>query len=700
MGFLHNKTILLLVFPPFVGIAFTQPARVTTSDWPSYGNDPGAMRYVDLNQINTTNVSSLTPAWIFHTTVMNPSTSFESQPIVVNNTMYVTSSHGHVFALDPSSGALKWTFNPDIPPLSELAVCCGQTNRGVAVGDGKVFVGQLDASLVALDANSGNVVWKVQVDDYHLHWTETMAPLFVNGKVIIGASGGEFQLRGHVSAYDSATGKLAWRFDTVPGPGQKGNDTWAGNSWMRGGATVWTTPAVDPQLGLLYITTSNAAPDLNGSARAGDNLFTASVVALDVNTGAYKWHFQEVHHDLWDYDATQPVHLFTATKNGEQIPALAHANKNGNYFILDRRDGTPIFDVTETKVPTDPDWQHASPTQPMPSTDPLIPQSVETPIPGTTSADFWTPPQEQTLLIQPGFESGPEYAPSAFSPRTNYAYINAGGYDPWTIRSSPTLFNSLGSSGNGNIMGVQGFGLLDAVDTTTGKIVWKIQTPEKLVSAVTVAGDLVFFGEGNGTFNAVDAKSGVNLWSFKSTDAGVGGANGNSAAYVVNGREFIVMGFGGNARERGDGATSPVGDALIAFSLPVGNGPPAVVTASPKQVDTGAIPESNLIPPVTSAPPDATVVTLNTHDLIFKPNQFTVKAGQKVAVHIVNSGDSDMNFAVQLPNGTFGLLSAVKAGTDAFFVFTAPSQRGDFKFFNPLVPVRFFGKDGTIHVTS
>ena len=242
--------------------------------------------------------------------------------------------------------------------------------------------------------------------------------------------------------------------------------------------------------------------------------------------------------------------------------------------------------------------------------------------------------------------------------------------------------------------------MLDAVDTTTGKIVWKIQTPEKLVSAVTVAGDLVFFGEGNGTFNAVDAKSGTKLWSFKSTEPGVGGANGNSAAYVVNGREFIVMGFGGNARERGDGATSPVGDALIAFSLPTSNNEPAVVTASPKQVDTGAIPPSNLIPPATSAPPGATVVTLNTHDLIFKPNRFTVKAGQKVAVHILNSGDSDMNFAVQLPNGTFGLKSEVKAGTDAFFVFTAPSRPGEFKFFNPDSPVRFFGKDGTIHVTS
>ena len=224
-------------------------------------------------------------------------------------------------------------------------------------------------------------------------------------------------------------------------------------------------------------------------------------------------------------------------------------------------------------------------------------------------------------------------------------------------------------------------------------------SPDKLVSAVTVAGDLVFYGEGNGAFNAVDAKSGAKLWSFKSTDAGVGGANGNSAVYVVRGREFVVMGFGGNARERGDGANSPNGDALISFSLPTNNAP-TVVTANPKQVDTGDIPASNLIPPVTSAPGDATVVTLNTHDFIFEPNQFTVQARQKVAVHILNSGDTSMNFAVQLPNGTFGLASTIMPGTDVFFVFTAPSQPGDYKFFDPISPLRFFGNDGTMHVTS
>jgi alcohol dehydrogenase (cytochrome c) len=701
MATFRTKTFWAIASFAFIGLAWmllAQTTGFTSMDWPFYGNDQGEMRYADIDQINPANVATLTPAWTFHTTVMNPGTSFESQPIVVNNTLYVTSPHGHVFALDPLSGSQKWMFNPDLPPLSELPVCCGQTNRGIAFGDGKVFVSQLDASLVALDASRGSVAWKVTVDDYKLGWTETMAPAFVNGKVIIGASGGEFQLRGHVTAYDSATGKQLWRFDTIPAPGQPGSETWTGDSWKTGGGTVWTTPAIDAQLGMVYITTSNAAPDLNGSLRAGDNLYTASIVALDVNTGAVKWHFQEVHHDLWDYDATQPAHLFTLNRNGQQIPAIAHANKNGNYFILDRRTGTPVFNVTETSVPTTPDWQHPSPTQPKPATDPLIPQNIEAAIAGKTSAPMFTPPNEQTLLIQPGFEAGPEYAPSAFSPRTGYAYVNSGGYEPWTYRSTPQIFNTIGSTGNGNVPGVQQYGLLNAVDTATGRIVWNIKTPEKLVSSVTVAGDLVFYGEGNGTFNAVDAKSGGKLWSFKSSEAGVGGANGNSAVYVANGREYIVMGFGGNARERGDGQTSPVGDALIAFSLPIGTlTSPTVTATGVKQVPTGAI--QNMVDPMAAAPADAAVVTINTHDFIWDPGEFTVKAGQKVAVHIVNTGDTPMNFAMQLPAGPVQLKGAVMPGQDSFFVLTAPGQAGDVKFFNPAVPLRFFGNDGVMHVT-
>ncbi len=665
------------------------------------------MRYVDTDQINPSNVAQLKPAWIFHTNVANPATSFEAQPIVVDGTMYVTSPHDHVFALDAATGALKWTYNPtDMPKLSDLHICCGQVNRGVAVGKGKVFIGRLDAALVALDANTGNVAWKIAVDDWHNKWTETMAPAYVDGKVIIGGAGGEFQVRGHVSAYDADTGKMLWRFYTVPGTGELGNDTWAGDSWKTGGGTVWSTPAIDPALGLLYITTGNAAPDENGSMRAGDNLFTSSIVALDLNTGAHRWHFQEVHHDLWDYDAVQPPHLFTMERNGGQIPAIGHANKNGFYFILDRRDGKPLYDVTEVPVPAGPAFQNASKTQPMPATEPLIPHAVEKTPPGMQSGPIFTPPQEQPILIQPGFESGPEWSAGAYSPRTRYSYIPAGGYAPWLYQAMPDQVNSLGSTGaEAQMPPLDKYGLFDAVDTTSGKIAWKVKTPQKTVSGVVVAGDLVFLGEGDGHFDALDAKSGAVLWQYKNDAESVGGANGSAAVYTIGGREYVVMAFGGNARERADsgGQSYLPGDALIAFALPQPGqegAAPNMVMADPQQVETGMIPDSAMMAAVHTAPAGAQVVTLQTHDFNYYPSTFTVGAGQKVAVHIVNTGVPVAGFAVKLPTGPIALKGGVKPKEDAYFVFTAPNAPGDYEFFSPLGAERFFGMKGMMTVAA
>ncbi len=672
-------------------------------DWPFNGNDPGGMRYVNFDQITPSNVTGLAPAWIFHTGVSSENTSFEVQPIIVNGVMYISSPHNHVFALDAATGALKWTYNPELPPLSQLGILGGgPSNRGVAVGAGKVFIGQLDATLVALDTTTGRVVWKVAVDRWQDKWTETMAPLFVDNKVIIGASGGEYMKRGHVSAYDANTGRMIWRFFATPGPGEFGNDTWAGNSWQTGGGAVWTTPVADTQLGLLYITTGNAAPDLNGSQRAGDNLFTASIVALDLNTGLRRWHFQEVHHDLWDYDSAQPAHLFTLERGGQRTPAIGHANKNGFYFILDRRDGKPLFEVREVPVPTEPAWQNAARTQPVPTTEPLIPQAVETVPPGMKAAPFWTPPQETPLLIQPGFESGPEWTPSAYSPRTRIAYIQAGGYEPWIYHSIPPVVNSLGSTAFDAPTGVENYGLFTAMDTTTGRIAWRIRTPEKIVSGVVVAGDLVFFGESNGKFNAVDAKSGNILWSFKSDRAGVGGANASPAVYMVNGREYVVNAFGGNIAIRTGIDISPTGDAVIAFALPRAGqttaSPATVVRATPQPVNTGEIPESAKRGSVASAPADARVIELNAHDLDFHPNTFTAFTGEKLAVRIINSDVMPIGFAVMLPSGPIALKDPVKPGESANFVFEAPTQPGVYDFFSPIGSQKFLGLTGQMRV--
>ncbi len=673
-------------------------AQVASSnvDWPYYGNDLGGMRYADIDQINSATVSLLQPAWIFYTGIVGDETSFESQPIVSGGALYVTSPHGHVFALDATTGAVKWAYTPDMPPLSKLAYCCGQVNRGVAVGGGKVYVAQLDANLVALDAGTGAVAWKIAVDPWQAAWTETMAPLYVNGKVIVGASGGEYMRRGHVSAYDAATGKMVWRFYTAPGPGELGNDTWAGESWRTGGATVWTTPVADTQLGLLYITTGNAAPDENGSRRAGMNLFSCSVVALNLDTGAYKWHFQEVHHDIWDYDSAQPAHLFTLTRNGRQIPALGHANKNGYYFLLDRRDGTPLFDVKETPVPTEPAWQNPWPTQPVPAIDELIPHVVNVVPKGLTAAPFWTPPQETPLLMQPGFEAGPEWCPSAYSPRTGYSYISAGGVEPWLYHSIPPLVNALGSTGADKIPGIENYGLLDAIDTNTGKMAWQVKTPEKIVSGVVVAGDLVFFGESQGKFNALDARSGKVLWSYeipktdqeKSRETSpakttMGGANGAPAVYMVNGREYVVMAFGGNNQVRSNAQVSNQGDALIAFALPTpGAVQPNISVANVKDVESGEISDANRIAGVATPPAGARTIELEVNDLDFNPSSFTVLAGERVAVHIVNHDFSDAGFAVELPSASYALKDPVAPGASTYFVFTAPRQPGTFEFYN------------------
>ena len=672
-------------------------------DWPYYGNDIGGMRYQNINQINTNNVKNLRPAWVFHTGVTNsPLLSFESQPIIVNHTLFVTSGEDHVFALNPVTGDIKWTYNPNLPKLADMAICCGVDNRGVAVGGGKVFIGQLDANLVALDQNTGKVVWKTAVEDYHKGFTITMAPQYIDGKVLVGVSGGEFETRGSLSAYDANSGKLLWRFYTIPGPGQPGNNTWANISWKTGGAPVWDTPVYDPKLHLVYFSTGNAGPDLNGSLRAGKNLYAASVVALDVNTGQLAWYFQEVHHDIWDYDGPQMAQLFTVDKGGQHIPAIGHANKDGWYFILDRRTGKPIYPVTEKPVPTSPSWQNPWPTQPE-STISLEPHSVSKAPSGMKAAPIFTPPGPTPLMIQPGFETGPEWPAGAYSPRTHYVYVPSGGYEPWAFQASQTMNGTMGSAGRGiKTNKISSYGLWTAVDTTTGKVAWQIKTPFKALSGMVVAGDLVFFGQSNGQFDAIDARSGKLLWSYMANMSGMGAPNGSPAVYEENGVEYVVMAFGGNHRQRADyaSAISPLGDALVAFALPQmlssSSSSPHVVKASPKLVDTGA-PET--YPTVDKPSPNAKVIELAIDQRQFTPDTISVSAGQLIAFHITNKGVDPVNIAFELPTGPVGPISDLAPGKSEYFQLYAPSKPGTYKFFGP-GDLKFQGLQGALKVTA
>jgi quinohemoprotein ethanol dehydrogenase len=579
---------------PFI-LFMTIAAVATTAlgqnvNWLSYGNDLANTRFQNLDQINLTNVHKLKVAWVFHTGVLDPLGELQASPIVHNGTMYIVDGHSDVFALDAATGKQIWAYKPteiagEMPPLTDIKVCCGRVSRGVGFAPGRVYLGRLDGYLVALNAETGVPVWKTRVVDYHDRFALTMAPVVVNGLVIVGSSGGEYEVRGQVAAFDAHTGAEVWRFRTTSGGG------WAGDSFVRGGAAVWNSPAIDRELGLLYINTGNAGPDINGIDRMGDNLYAASIVALDIATGQVRWHFQETHHDLWDYDSAQSIVLFPASKRGDDgeratIPALGHCSKNGNYYILDRRNGEPIFPVTEVAVPTTPSWQNASPTQPVSAVEPLtpldfVPGTIDTTkltaaFPGILLAPEWTLPQEQLYLIVPGDDGGCEWNPAGYSPRTGYVYYGTR-YEPTTFQTSPA---NTGPDANGLFLGstfdevtpqegVINFGLYGATDTGTGKVTWKIRIDQPAKSGVLIAGDLVFFGEGNGKFHAVDARTGQVLWTFDgpANVLHAGGAESNPVAYMVKGREYIVNAFGGNVPDRNNFPPNPVGDAFIAFTL-------------------------------------------------------------------------------------------------------------------------------------
>jgi len=519
-------------------------------DWRYHGNDLSNQRYQDVDQINPNNVAKLKPAWVFHTGISDPNMSMEMTPLVVDGVMYVPTGDDDVFALNAVTGKQIWAYHPtDMPALSTLPICCNNDNRGVAMGNGLIFVARLDATLVALNAATGKVVWKTVVDLSSNGAAMTIAPQFADNKVIVGVSGGEFAVRGHVDAYNPETGKLIWRFYTTE------PSSWAGNSYLTGGASVWGNPSYDPELHTLYFTTGNAYPLLSGGGRAGMNRYSSSIVAVDVRNGEFKWYFQYAHHDMWDFDGPQPTVLFT-TRDG--IPALYHTSKTGYTYILDRRTGKSLFPYTDVAVTTSPSWQYPWPTQPESSIESLTEHAVEEgPLPaGFTAAPQWTPPQASLLMLQPFFDGGMEWPPAAYSPRTHYIYSHA--------RYLP---EGVGITETGGFLGfgtIPGHGVYGAIDTRTGRVAWKYPVNLPPDSGVGVAGDLVFFGEDTGLFHAADAKTGEILWTFdSSTVPNAGGANGSPAIYVVDGKEYVVYGFGGNP-----GESPTLGDAVIAFALP------------------------------------------------------------------------------------------------------------------------------------
>jgi quinohemoprotein ethanol dehydrogenase len=548
--------------------------------WITNGGTLANQRYSPLDEIDTDNVAGLKGVWM--TDLKGSGTaakySAEAQPIVYEGTMYVPTGEDDVFALDVETGEILWEYEGKLEQTINT-VCCGWLSRGVALGDGKVYLGRLDGALVALDQATGKVVWETQVGRWQNGYTITAAPLYYDGMVVTGISGGEFSIRGRVQAYDAKTGKEVWRFYTVPGPGEVGHDTWPANndSWRHGGAPVWQTPAVDPELGLIYFSTGNASPDLDGSGRAGDNLFAASIVALDAKTGKYRWHYQQVHHDIWDYDAPSPIVLFDL--DGKK--GLAEASKTGWLYLLDRETGEPLLPIEEEPVPQDA-TQRTAKTQPIPSYPPFIDHRVtdkdmaeiaklakenaKGKVPKLVKGQgIYTPFGQDVTVIVPGPQGGTNWQPVSYNPETEMFYVCAMRSVSGYTRSGKTLPE--GKQGQvadlGSVFTTTGFGtqtgIFAAIDASSGEIRWQKRWPESCYSgSVTTSGNLVFVGRNTGHLEAYDAENGDRKWRFQ-TGAG---ANSTVSVFEHDGKQRIAFLAGGNAL-----AGTPHGDNLWLFGL-------------------------------------------------------------------------------------------------------------------------------------
>jgi PQQ-dependent dehydrogenase (methanol/ethanol family) len=510
------------------------PAR----DFPVVGGDLSNRRYSTLRRIDRTTIKELGGAWLRRIEDGQPVGNMQGTPVVVDGVMYIGSGSGSVFAVNAATGDLMWKYTSTFG---------GQTNRGVTVGEGKVFTGQTGTRLVALEAKTGVLAWEAKLAE---RGGTPGVPMYYGGLVYMGISGGEQGVRGQIGAYDAKTGKEVWKFYTIPGPGEFGHETWAGDSWRTGGGPLWTHGAIDGELGMLYVPIGNPFPVTNGSTRAGDNLFTVSVLALDLKTGVRRWHFQEVHHDIWDYDNPTPPLLADVTYQGAPRKILIHGGKTGFTYILDRTNGRPLVGIEERPVPQDPRNKTAA-TQPYPLGDSPVPTCPE---PGSVAAGaeqacvfgaFF----DQPVVMHPGTQGGLNSAPLAFSPETNLFYAPG------------SIINSQFGPGFSRPAGQPRAGTLTAMNPTSNKIVWQKRVRYPLATGsglLATAGGLLFGGLSDGRIVAYDIRNGDEVWSFQ-TGAG---ADGSVITYEIAGEQYLGILAGGNNFN-----LSAAGDHLWAFKI-------------------------------------------------------------------------------------------------------------------------------------
>ena len=499
-------------------------------NWLTYGGSYTSQRYSLLNQITPANVGRLESKWVLQNQVFG---AWQATPLVVDGVMYVTQRPNDVLALDAKTGRVFWLYR--YTPSADARVCCGSNNRGVAILGDTLFMGTLDAHLVAIDAKTGRQLWNTTLADVKLAYSVTLAPLVVKDKVIVGVGGGEFGIRGFIAAFDAKTGKEAWRFYTIPGPGENGHDSWKGEAWKNGGGSVWVTGSFDPDLNLTYWGVGNPGPDWNPDQRPGDNLYTDSVVALDADTGALKWHFQFTPNDAYDYDSVQVPVLVDMNWRGPAAKLMLWANRNGFFYVLDRvtarfLSGTPFVKVN---------WASHLDERGRP---------VQTP----------QPPGSPTW---PGNQGGTNWYPPAYSPRTELFYFSvwenyASIYRKETVEYQPgrnfsgggfTVLTPVpGAPGVGigrrtpinNWTNEVGSGAVIAVDPRTGERKWKFDQFDVTDSGLlTTASDLLFTGGREGYFYALDARSGAMLWK-----ASLGGqVVAAPITFEVDGRQYVSV---------------------------------------------------------------------------------------------------------------------------------------------------------------
>ena len=486
-------------------------------NWLTYSGGYSSQRYSELTLIDRTNVGNLKLKWVFQ---MKTTHKVETTPLVVDGIMYLTQPPNDVHAIDTRTGRAFWTHRHILP--EQINVCCGQVNRGLAILGDRLFMGTVDAHLVALDAKTGSVLWDVEVADRREGYAITSAPLVVKDKIITGIAGGEFGIRGFLDAYHPETGERAWRFYTVPGPGEPGNDTWEGDSWERGGAPTWVTGSFDPDLNLIYWGTGNPGPDWDGSVREGDNLYSDAVIAVDADTGKLKWHFQFTPHDVHDWDAVQIPVLVDAEFRGRERKLMLWGNRNGFYYVLDRETGEYLHSRAFVRQT----WAEGIDAKGRPI---VKPNSDPTP---------------EGNLVYPGVQGGTNWYSPSYSPKSGLFYLSVWADYASIYLTGESIYSPgehyVGSSPE-RLPGERGRGVIRALDPWTGALKWEYKLHKvPMTGLLSTAGRVVFGGSDEGYFYALDSDSGKELWRINTG----GQIRAGPITYLSEGKQLVSIASG------------------------------------------------------------------------------------------------------------------------------------------------------------